>query len=277
MLDLRRSVARIERATAGLRPQAELELVAKTPTYESAVPRVSVLTALYNHATEVIEALSSAAASKSTQLELIIVDDGSSDGSGAAVVDWMREHQDIPALLLRHPVNLGLAATRNHALSIARGDLCFVLDADNELFPNCLSRLERAIEDDPGAAFAYCYLEMFSGDQPVGLMNQFPWEPERLRSGNYIDAMALMRTAIIRDELGGYPTDRRLYGWEDYALWCAVATAGHHAMHVPEILARYRVAGHSMLSLTNISSVDAFSVLISANPALMAGLEQQGR
>jgi hypothetical protein len=276
MLDLRRSLTRIERTAAGLRPLSELELIAKTLAYESAVPRVSVLTALYNHGAEVIAALSSAAASQDTRLELIVVDDGSSDGSSATVVDWMGEHQDIPALLLRHPVNLGLAAARNHALSIARGELCFVLDADNEVFPGCLSRLARALDDDEDAAFAYSYLEMFTGNQPVGLMNAFPWEPERLRLGNYIDAMALMRTAVIR-ELGGYPTDRRLYGWEDYALWCAVANAGHHAIHVPEILARYRVAGHSMLSLTNISSTDAYSVLISRNPVLMAGLKQPGR
>ena len=274
MLDLRRSLARFERATAGLRPHAELELIAQTPAYGSAVPRVSVLTALYNHAAEVTASLSSAAASETTQLELIVVDDGSSDGSRETVVEWLREHQDIPALLLRHPVNLGLAAARNHALSIARGELCFVLDADNEVFPNCLSRLERAIDADADAAFAYPYLEMFTGNQPIGLMNTFPWEPERLRFGNYIDAMALMRTAVVRDELGGYPTDRRLYGWEDYALWCAVANAGHSAIHVPEILARYRVADHSMLSLTNISSTDAFSILVGANPVLMAGLDQ---
>ena len=272
MLDLRRTLARIERAAAGL-PGVDLELVAKTLAYEPAVPRVSVLTALYNHAAEVTDALRSAAASEITQLELVVVDDGSSDDSVATVVNWMSEHQDIPALLLRHPVNLGLAAARNHALSIARGELCFVLDADNEVFPSCLSRLERAIDADADAAFAYSCLEMFSGSQAVGLVNTLPWEPYRLRFGNYIDAMALMRTKVIRDELGGYPTDRRLYGWEDYALWCAVASAGHHAIHVPEILARYRIASHSMLSLTNISSTDAFSLLIAANPVLMAGLE----
>jgi hypothetical protein len=277
MLDMRRSLVRIERAAAGLPRSPDLELVAKTQAYESAVPRVSVLTALYNHAAEVGAALNSAAASQDIELELIVVDDGSTDGSSSTVLDWMTEHQDIPALLLRHPINLGLAAARNHALSIARGELCFALDADNEVFPSCLLQLERAIDSDRGAAFAYSYLEMFNGDQPVGLMNQFPWEPTRLRFGNYIDAMALMRTAIIRDQLGGYPTDRRLYGWEDYALWCAVATAGHHAIRVPEILARYRVAAHSMLSLTNISSTDAFSVLTSANPVLMAGLEEPPR
>jgi glycosyltransferase involved in cell wall biosynthesis len=189
------------------------------------------------------------------------------------VIDWMARHDDIPLLLLRHPVNRGLAAARNAALSMARGEFCFVLDADNEVYPHCLSRLLEALDTAPLAAFAYGSLESFSGTETVGLMNTLPWEPRRLRVGNYIDAMAMMRTAVIRDELNGYPQDRRLHGWEDFALWCAVATAGHRAVRVPEILARYRIAKHSMLSLTNISATDAFSVIIEANPELMAGIE----
>jgi hypothetical protein len=273
MLELKRTVAHTELTHSGNSAVAPLERVARTDAYESAVPRVSVLTALYNHATHVTAALSSAARSRDCAFELIVVDDGSSDQSLGTVREWMAQHRDLPVLLLHHPVNRGLAAARNAALSMARGEFCFVLDADNEVYPHCLSRLTDALDADPGAAFAYGTLESFSGTESVGLMNTLPWEPQRLRVGNYIDAMAMMRTAVIRDELGGYPGDRRLHGWEDFALWCAVATAGHQAIRVPEILARYRIARHSMLSLTNISATDAYSVIIEANPELMAGIE----
>jgi hypothetical protein len=156
---------------------------------------------------------------------------------------------------------------------MARGEFCFVLDADNEVYPRCLSKLSQALIDDPTAAAAYGSLEKFSGTESLGLMNALPWEPQRLRAGNYLDAMAMLRTSVIRGEFGGYPTDRRLHGWEDYGLWCALASAGRHAIRVPEIVARYRVARHSMLSLTNISATDAFSVIIEANPVLMAGVQ----
>jgi hypothetical protein len=148
-----------------------------------------------------------------------------------------------------------------------------VLDSDNEVFPRCLSRLAFELDSNPTAALAFGTLEMFTGAEPVGLLNTRPWEPRLFRNGNYVDAMAMMRTSVVRDELGGYPTDRRLYGWEDYALWCSVASAGYHGIRVPEILARYRVSKHSMLSLTNISVTDAYSVLIEANPELMASIE----
>jgi hypothetical protein len=272
-LELRRMLARAVLQSSRGAPPPQLELVATTAAFGAAVPRVSVLTALYNHASLVTDALSSAARSRDCACELIIVDDGSSDDSGAAVTEWMARHQDTPALLLRHPVNRGLAPARNDALSVARGEFCFVLDADNEVYPHCLSRLMQALDADPLAAFAYGALEVFSGAESVGLMNTMPWQPQRLRVGNYIDAMAMMRTSVIRGRLGGYPTDRRLHGWEDFAVWCAVASAGRYATRVPEILARYRVGRHSMLSLTDLSTTEAFSVIIEANPELMAGIE----
>jgi Glycosyl transferase family 2 len=273
ILELRRDQARTELEASSGGPVPVLELVAKTPAFDAAAPRVSVLTALYNHASLVPAALASAVRSQDCACEMIVVDDGSSDGSSEAVTEWMTQHQDIPALLLRHPVNRGLAHARNDALSLARGEFCFVLDADNEVYPHCLSRLLEAMEADPLAAFAYGTLERFSGSECLGLLNTLPWEPQRLRVGNYIDAMAMMRTSVILGQMGGYPTDRRLHGWEDYALWCALASAGHYAVRVPEILARYRIARHSMLSLTNISSTDAFSVIIESNPVLMAGVQ----
>ncbi|MGH8327291.1 MAG: glycosyltransferase family 2 protein, partial [Steroidobacteraceae bacterium] len=273
LLGLRRDMRRIELEAARTTPLPQLEIVAQTDAFAAAAPRVSVLTALYNHAALVRTALSSAARVHDCVHELIVVDDGSSDGSCAAVTEWMRHHQDTPGILLRHQWNRGLAATRNDALNLARGEYSLALDADNELYPHSLSRLTDTLDGNPDAAFAYGTLEKFRGDECLGLMNTLSWEPWRLRGGNYIDAMAMMRNSIIRDELGGYPSDPRLHGWEDYALWCAAASAGHRGIRVAEIVARYRVARHSMLSLTNISVTDVFSVIIEANPTLMAGVE----
>ena len=74
-----------------------------------------------------------------------------------------------------------------------------------------------------GAALAFGILEQFNQTGPIGLTNIFPWEPKRFRTGNYIDAMALVRSSILR-KLGGYTIDDRLHGWEDFDLWCRVAS-----------------------------------------------------
>jgi hypothetical protein len=272
-LEMRRRLARIDFTLATGRQPHDLELVRRTHAYPAASPHVSILIALFNYEEHVIDALDSTLTSNGCQYEIVIVDDGSTDGSLDRVNEWMEEHEDVSTLLLRHPVNRGLAHARNAALGWARGEFCFVLDADNEIYPHCLARLVQSLQANPEAVFSYGILERFRLGKPIGLMNTQPWEPAKLRMGNYIDAMAMIRTAALRDELSGYSLDRRLHGWEDFDLWCRIAEAGHSGIFVPEVLARYRTTQHSMLAHTNISPTDAFSLIIENNPRLMAGME----
>ena len=167
-----------------------------------------------------------------------MLDDASSDRSVAAVLDWMESHPTVPALLLQNAWNRGLGATRNALFGAARGEYVLALDADNEVYPSAISKLAAALDGDPDAVFAYPILEVHEDGLPVTLFGYQPWEPERLRAGNYIDALALIRRQDAID-LGGYTEDLRLYGWEDYDLWCRVADRRRYGVHVPEILARY--------------------------------------
>ncbi|GAC1488301.1 MAG: hypothetical protein NVS1B9_08540 [Solirubrobacteraceae bacterium] len=270
LLNLRRQQTRIELALQTGTPPPPLRVVRSTRVHAAARPRVSILMALYNHQEYVVEALDSVLHSRERSWEIVIVDDGSSDGSQRAVLDWMMHNEDRAALLLNHPVNRGLARARNAALGWARGEFCFVLDADNAIFPHCLERLLAALDGDPQATFSYGMLQRFSRSATIGLLNIHPWEPARLREGNYIDAMALVRTTALRERFHGYSVDGRLHGWEDFDLWCRMAEAGLAGTLVPEIVARYRTTGHSMLSLTNISDAEAFSLLSERHPGLMA-------
>lgn len=272
MIDLRRSLARTGRTPTSLTPA----VTAQTPAWAVRTGRVSMIMALYNHAPYVEEALESAASGSYGDVELVVTDDGSTDDSAAVVRDWMRRSPHVPAALVSHPVNQGLPRARNTALDHARGELIFVLDADNALVPTGLSRLVSALDADPAAAFCYGVLQRFDAAGPVGLLGMLPWEPWRLRYYNYIDAMALLRASVLR-ELGGYSTDRRLHGWEDYDLWCRIAEQGSHGAHVPSVVGRYRTSATSMLSLTNLSTDASFDALREHAPRLMAGaLESRG-
>ena len=136
---------------------------------------------------------------------------------------------------------------------------------------HALEKLLGALEDEPRAAFAYGILATFTAGRPVGLRNHFPWQPDRLRRENPIDAMALIRRSWLLEN-GGYTTDLCLHGWEDYDLWCRVAERGSYGVMVPEIIARYRSSEHSMLTLTDISIREATALLIDRYPELMGGL-----
>jgi len=232
--------------------------------------RVSVITALYNQARWVVDALDSAGRQSYRDFELIVVDDGSSDDSPRHAQRWAEDHPEVATVIVNHPVNRGLPYARNSGLDFARGEFALILDSDNELLPNCMGRLVDALDRDREAGFAYGMLACFSDAGYVRLISKFPWDPARLRRGNYIDALALMRLRVLRD-MGGYTTDTRLYGWEDYDLYCRFAEWGHRAAFVPELVARYRVSGDSMLSITDLSTATAWTALRERCPQLMAG------
>lgn len=248
----------------------------RTPAWHRhSSPRVSVIMALYNHEPYVAEALESAASGTFSDVEIVVTDDGSTDGSKAAVLEWLRRSPHVAATLVSHPVNQGLPRARNTAFRHARGELVFVLDADNALVPTGMARLVDALDANPDAAFAYGMLQRFDASGPLGLMGVWPWEPWRLRYYNYIDAMALIRADVLRS-LGGYTTDRRLHGWEDYDLWCRIAENNAAAAHVQTVVGRYRSSATSMLSLTNISQDAGWDALREHSPRLMSGALEHG-
>ncbi|HEX2160308.1 MAG TPA: glycosyltransferase family 2 protein [Thermoleophilaceae bacterium] len=229
--------------------------------------RVSVLLTVHNYADYVGQALHSVALSDLREIEVVAVDDASTDDSVDAIRTACAEVPWLPVTLVRRGRNGGLPAARNLALAHARADLLFVLDADNAVLPEGIGRLAQALDDDREAAFAYGIIEAFSTSGPVGVMNWLDWDPDRLRYGNYIDAMSMIRRSTL-EAVGGYSTEPALYGWEDFALWCAIASNGLRGVRVPDFVARYRVSGHSMISLTNIDSSAAWATLLRKYPAL---------
>lgn len=274
LLELRRERAR--EAIAQARPEdpiPRVQAVLQTPGWGQADPAtVSIVVPLYNHAAVLAEALESLQHSTRTDWEVVIVDDGSSDDSAAVARQWLEANSGRRGLLVCSEVNRGLSRTRNTGASFARCDLLLMLDADNLLRRFAIERLTGALRRDPDASFAYGILDRFSADGPEGLLSVFGWDPQRLRSGNYIDALALVRRAALQS-VGGYSEDPRLaLGWEDYDLWARMAEHGHRAAFVREIVARYRVGHSSMVSVTDISRADAFAAVAEHAPRLMRRL-----
>ena len=262
--ELRRMVVELREERAG---GASRDLVSFQPGTATQQPRVSVILTVYNYAAHVRQAIESVALSAYRDVELVVVEDRSSDDSLATVEAALRAFPWLRATVVARARNGGLPAARNLGLAHASGDLIFVLDADNALYPHALGRLTAAMDQRPDCAFAYGIIEQFTEAESVGLMSYLPWDPQRLRYGNYIDAMAMIRREVL-EQVGGYTNDARLYGWEDFALWCALAQQGFEGLCVPEILTRYRTSAHSMISITNIDGSAAWSALVGRYPFL---------
>ena len=227
-------------------------LVTNAASRRCPAPAVSVVVTLYNYSEYIVPCLDSVAASTTDGLpggiEVVVVDDGSTDASARIVEEYMHGHS-MPIRLAKKIMNSGVADARNAGLSIARAPYVFILDADNEIRPACLSAHYRALAASDHAV-VYSYQNRFDGPtgRSLGVAAALEWSARELVSRPYIDAMAMVRkTAVL--EVGGYSTEygRVLpQGWEDYDLWLKLAQANHTGQLIPEVLGDYRVHSRSM-------------------------------
>ncbi|WP_408872382.1 glycosyltransferase [Gluconobacter roseus] len=226
---------------------------------------VTVVITSYNYEAHLLDALESVAAQTLLLLDLIVVDDGSSDGSIALARTWMERHCDrFNRLILRQSVaNAGLGGARNIGMDAAETIHVMQLDADNTLRPEACETLLDSMKD--GTAYAYPIIACFNEKGSVlldmsadthqqpgtpELLGDLPFNPFSLVSGNRIDAMAMV-TKWAWAAVGGYYVSREAMGWEDFDLWCSLAERGLPGHHVPQILADYR---QHETSMTNAST-----------------------
>lgn len=234
--------------------------------YRAAAPEVSVIVTLFDYAEVVTQTLDSIVASRDVDLEIVVIDDHSTDDGRRVVADFIAAHPEVPMLLLGSDVNRGLPASRNLVIGASRADKIMVMDADNLVYPNGLRVLADALDADPAASFAYSTLEEF-GVAP-GVRSAMAWNPEWLCELNYIDAQAMLRRSAWERHGGYRVSDELVFGWEDWELWLRMAAAGEHGVHVPRMLGRYRTQEQSMISTTNLVADHMIAHLRELHPSL---------
>jgi glycosyltransferase involved in cell wall biosynthesis len=207
---------------------------------------VSVIVPVHNYADYVIEALESVASQTLPMIDLVVVDDASTDDSLAMIADWCarRKPRFNRLVVLQHINNAGLAGARNSGFAAAETPFVLPLDADNRLRPTCCERLLDALAGTE-TAFAYPAIRHFGEASDV--IGTEPFSALRLLQGNYIDAMALVAKWAWA-AAGGYAHIR--YGWEDFDFWARLVEQRQFGISVPEVLADYRVHRASMLHTT---------------------------
>ena len=193
---------------------------------------VSIVVLCHNYGRFLAEAIESALGQDYAEIELIVIDDGSSDNS-LEVAGRFADR----AKILTQP-NQGLARTCNRGAREARGDRFLFLSADDVLEPTYVSELVGALELSPEAAFAYCDARLFGAES--GVMPSRPFSAYLLvRGRNYINGSALTRRAAYL-EVGGYPEDLGEGAFDDWDFWLRMVSAGHRGTYVPKPLLRWR-------------------------------------
>jgi GT2 family glycosyltransferase/glycosyltransferase involved in cell wall biosynthesis/SAM-dependent methyltransferase len=227
------------------RPYAPPRVFASDTVFESdqgGGAEVSVVIPLYNYENYIVEALESVCNQSLETLDLIIVDDHSTDRSLEIATAWARNAASRfnRIAVLANPSNIGLGPCRNSAFDAADTPYVLPLDADNRLTPNCCEALLRAVKRS-SAAYIYPTIQQFGA--ATARISNAPYEPQRFVGENYIDAMALVSKEAWA-MIGGYDS---FYGWEDYDFWCRLAEIGLVGEWLAEPLAEYRVHPQSML------------------------------
>lgn len=183
------------------------------------MPLVSVIMPAYNAARTIGATLASVLQQTAPDVELIVVDDGSTDGT-ARVLEELRGR-----ILLIRTGHRGAAAARNRGAEFARGEYLFFCDADLVLRPELLERLTNAAQRMPNVSFFYCAFE-WAGHT----FGRRAFDSNDVKRNNYISTMSLIRRA----HFPGF--DESLRRFQDWDLWLTMIERGKVGACVPEVL-----------------------------------------
>lgn len=232
-----------------------------TPQPDDARPLISVIMPCYNAATFVEEAVNCVMNQTYRNVELIVVDDGSTDGSVDILQQLAAKHPSRLVLLFQD--RMGPYPARNLGLEHAHGWRVAFLDADDYWAPDCLESLSAAMDGEQ-ADIAYC------GWQNVGMeapgtdpyippdYSQMDTAAEFLRSCPWPIHAALVRREAI-DAVKGF--SERRFSAMDYDLWLRLFAHTQKLVRVPEVMAFYRWHDKGQISKTKWKQVlDALQV-----------------
>lgn len=199
-------------------------------------PKVSIVMPCYNASAHLARGVGSVLAQEFMDWELIAVDDGSRDGTLAA----LRAFGD-PRIRVLSQANGGVSAARNAGLERAGGKFVAFLDSDDTWSPSFLSKMTNELLRSPEVALAYCGWQNVGLEGPRGA----PFVPPdyevadkqaRLLEGTRWPIHACMTKRELVLDAGGF--DTRFAVGEDFLLWLEIGSFNPIRL-VPEVLAQY--------------------------------------
>lgn len=227
------------------------------------IPLVSVIIPAYNIEKYIRESIDSALSQTYQNIEIIIVDDGSIDGTKKVIEPYIKNGK----VKYIYQENKGLAGARNTGIKNSKGDFIALLDSDDIFLPQKIERQVKVLEDNPNFGICYCDLlhftdrlaSSFEASRAGTNPREFFHHRYQYPSGNLFKALLEKQfinplTVVVRksifNKFGLF--DERLRRSEDWELWLRFAYTGIGFYYLNEILAYYRIR-----NVGNLSSVDS--------------------
>lgn len=229
---------------------------------------VSIIIPAYNQAHYLGHAIESALAQTHRDLEVIVVDDGSTDDTAAVAQSFADAH-----VRYVYQANRGLSAARNTGLRHAGGEFVSFLDSDDQFLPHKLELLLAELERHPESGLAAGQAIPVDQDgQPIGQVfdKGLPAEGAQWLLGNPLHVGSVLLRRAWQERVGYF--DESLRSYEDWDLWLRLARAGCPMRYVAQPVSLYRFHPAQMTRDGRQMTTATFAVLdkVFADPALPA-------
>ncbi len=206
---------------------------------------ISIIIPVYNHARVLRRCLSSIKRQTYRPLEVIIVNDGSTDNFAEVMSNIRRDYSKNGAAVpdadwrikIIEQKNLGAAAARNAGFAESLGNYVIFWDADTVARPNMLQKMKQALDTHPMSSYAYSRF-CFGWKK----MQSHEFDANLLKKINYIDTTALIRRADFS------LFDESLKRFQDWDLWLGLLKKNKTGIFVPEILFKKITRGRKGIS-----------------------------
>jgi glycosyltransferase involved in cell wall biosynthesis len=195
------------------------------------LPLVSVVIPIFNYGLQFEKTLQSVFSSNYENIEIIIVNDGSTD---EYVLKKLESLKQIPNITVIDVENGGPSKARNIGIKSSKGDFILPLDADDQIDSTYIQSCVSVLKNNKNVSPVYCDTNHIG--EIRGPEKRPEWSMNRLLQGPFIVNCSMFHRKAF-DEVGGY--DEELKGWEDYDLWIRMAKKGYEGKRIPKFLFTY--------------------------------------
>jgi glycosyltransferase involved in cell wall biosynthesis/GT2 family glycosyltransferase len=206
---------------------------------------ISVCIPFFNHGKYIRDALDSVYASDFLNLEVIILDDGSTDLDSLKIL--LEVGKEYPTLKIIRTNNQGVASARNQMVKIASGEYVAFLDADDKVSPTFYTQADRVLNQYENVGFVASWVKEFGNSQKVWVAwnTEFPY----LLCHNTIGMCTVVKKSVYLAVGGMNPLLAE--NLEDYECWVNITKQGWLGVVIPEFHFFYRIRSDSRLSTSN--------------------------